>query len=54
MQKSGTQTSWLNCTDGIATNMQDLLILIARITFGLLFVTGGGRIAIDAMIGRRS
>lgn len=30
--------SWLSCTDGVAMSMQDLLILLARITFGLIFV----------------
>jgi len=41
MQKSGSPSSWLTCTDGIATQWQDLLILLARIMIGLIFVMSG-------------
>lgn len=39
-QGNGT-ASWLSCTDGVATRMQDLWILVARVTFGLIFVFYG-------------
>jgi putative oxidoreductase len=38
--ENGT-ASWLSCTDGAATRMQDLWILVARVTFGLIFVVYG-------------
>lgn len=34
-------SNWMSCTDGIATSMRDLWILVARVTFGLLFVIYG-------------
>src|SRR2546421_12354423 len=41
MQKSGSPSSWLACTDGIATQWQDLLLLLARVLFGWTFVMSG-------------
>ena len=35
MQKSGSPSSWLTCTDGIAAQWQDLLLLLARVLLGL-------------------
>ena len=32
--KSGSLSSWLACTDGIAAQWQDLLLLLARVLFG--------------------
>lgn len=34
-------SSWLACTDGIATQWQDLLLLLARVLFGWTFVMSG-------------
>jgi hypothetical protein len=34
MQKTGSPSSWLARTDGIAAQWQDLLLLLARILFG--------------------
>ena len=41
MQKSGSPSSWLTCTDGIAAQWRDLLMLLARIMIGLIFVMSG-------------
>src|SRR5713101_2320555 len=41
MQKSGSPSSWLTCTDGIAAQWQDLLLLLARVLFGWTFVISG-------------
>src|SRR5262249_42872125 len=41
MQKSGSPSSWLASTDGIAAQWQDLLLLLARILFGWTFVMSG-------------
>jgi putative oxidoreductase len=41
LQKSGFSSSWLTCTDGIAAQWQDLLMLLARIMLGLIFVMSG-------------
>ena len=41
MQKSGSPSSWLACTDGIAAQWQDLLLLLARVLFGGTFVMSG-------------
>ena len=41
MQKSGSPSSWLACTDGIAAQWQDLLLLLARVLFGWTFVMSG-------------
>jgi putative oxidoreductase len=38
MQKSSSPSSWLTCTDGIAAQWQDLLMLLARTMIGLIFV----------------
>ncbi|MGB9018610.1 MAG: DoxX family protein, partial [Pseudolabrys sp.] len=47
MQKSGSPSSWLTCTDGIAGQWQDLLLLVARILFGWTFVMSGWRKLMD-------
>ena len=47
MQKSGSPSSWLACTDGIAAKWQDLLLLLARILFGWTFVMSGWRKLMD-------
>ena len=41
MQKSGSPSSWLTCTDGIAAQWQDLLLLLARVLLGWIFVQSG-------------
>jgi len=41
MQKSGSPSSWLASTDGIAAQWQDLLLLLARVLFGWTFVMSG-------------
>jgi putative oxidoreductase len=41
--KSGSMSSWLTCTDGIAAQWQDLLLLVARVLFGWTFVMSGWR-----------
>jgi putative oxidoreductase len=41
MQKSESPSSWLACTDGIATQWQDLLLLLVRVLFGWTFVMSG-------------
>ena len=41
--KSGSLSSWLTCTDGIAAQWQDLLLLVARVLFGWTFVMSGWR-----------
>jgi len=41
MQKSGAPSSWLTCTDGIAAQWQDLLMLLARIMMSLIFIMSG-------------
>jgi putative oxidoreductase len=47
MQKSGSPSSWLTCTDGFAAQWQDLLLLVARILFGWTFVMSGWRKLMD-------
>jgi putative oxidoreductase len=41
MQKSGSPSSWLACTDGIVAQWQDWLLLLARVLFGSTFVLSG-------------
>ena len=41
MQKPGSPSSWLTCTDGIAAQWQDLLMLLARVLLGWIFVQSG-------------
>jgi len=41
VQKSGSPSSWLAATDGIAAQWRDLLLLLARILFGWTFVISG-------------
>ena len=41
MQKSGSPSSWLTCTDGIAAQWQDLLLVLARVLLGWIFVQSG-------------
>jgi putative oxidoreductase len=38
VQKPDSTSSWLTYTDGIAAQWQDLLMLVARIMIGLIFV----------------
>ena len=47
MQESGSPSSWLARTDGIAAQWQDLLLLLARILFGWTFVLSGWRKLMD-------
>ena len=41
MLKSGSPSSWLTCTDGIAARWQDLLLVLARVLLGWIFVQSG-------------
>jgi putative oxidoreductase len=41
MQKSGSPSSWLTCTDGIAAQWHDLLLVLARVLLGWIFVQSG-------------
>ena len=41
MQKSESQSSWLTYTDAIAAQWHDLLILLARVLLGWIFVMSG-------------
>ena len=41
MQSNTSSSRWLNCTDGIAAQWQDLLLLAARVLFGWIFVQSG-------------
>ena len=41
MQNSGSPSSWLSCTDSIAAQWQDLLLLLSRLLFGWIFVQSG-------------
>jgi putative oxidoreductase len=41
MQKSDSMSSWLTCTDGIAARWQDLLLVLARVLLGWIFVQSG-------------
>jgi putative oxidoreductase len=42
-----TSPSWLGCTDRIATQWQDFLLLIARVLLGWIFVSSGWRKLMD-------
>ena len=41
MQKSESQSSWLTYTDAIAEQSHNLLILLARVLLGWIFVMSG-------------
>src|SRR4051795_1965640 len=41
MQKSASASSWLTYTDGIASRWQDLLMVVARVMLGWIFVMSG-------------
>ena len=41
MQDSKSGLSFLNCTDGVATQWQDFLLLVSRVLFGWIFVMSG-------------
>ena len=41
MQTSQSPSSWLACTDGIAAQWRDLLLLLARVLFGWTFLMSG-------------
>jgi putative oxidoreductase len=47
MQNSGTSSSWLTATDGIAAQWQDFLILVGRVLFGWIFILSGWRKLMD-------
>ena len=47
MQNTGSSSSWLNATDGIAAQWQDFLILVGRVMFGLIFILSGWRKLVD-------
>ena len=47
MQSTGSQPSWLTCTDGIAAQWQDFLILAGRVLFGWIFILSGWRKLMD-------
>ena len=39
--------SFLSCCDGAATQWQDFLLLVARVSFGLIFISSGWRKLMD-------
>ena len=47
MQGNTSSSRWLTCTDGIAAQWQDLLLLAARVLFGWIFVMSGWRKLMD-------
>ena len=47
MQDSSGTPSYLNCTDGIATQWQDFLLLVSRVLMGWIFVASGWRKLMD-------
>jgi putative oxidoreductase len=46
MERSASP-SWLGCTDGIAAQWQDFLLLIGRVLLGWIFVSSGWRKLMD-------
>jgi putative oxidoreductase len=45
--RSGSWTSYLNCSDGIAAQWQDFLLLVSRVLFGWIFISSGWRKLMD-------
>lgn len=47
MESTKSTSSWLNCTDGLAAQWQDFLLLAARVLFGWIFILSGWRKLMD-------
>lgn len=41
MQKSGSPSSWLTCSDSFAAQWHDLLMVLARVLLGWIFIQSG-------------
>jgi putative oxidoreductase len=45
--QTSTPPSWLSCTDGLAAQWQDFLLLVARVLLGWIFISSGWRKLMD-------
>ena len=47
MQATRSPASWLTCTDGLAAQWQDFLLLLGRVLLGWIFILSGWRKLMD-------
>ncbi len=47
MQATRSPASWLTCTDGLAAQWQDFLLLLGRAPLGWIFILSGWRKLMD-------
>jgi uncharacterized membrane protein YphA (DoxX/SURF4 family) len=47
MRDSKSPASWLTCTDGLAAQWQDFLLLLGRVLLGWIFILSGWRKLMD-------